>query len=458
VIDPAIVSNVRSTRAGLRASNTALNPAPRWPLGVTLALSLLVHAALGWTVSEVMRAPSLGIEFQLPMDVEFGTTDEMAWAPSAAAPQAPPAPSQAGSPQPFDPTGTTEHEPKPKPKRERAPAPAKAAGAAGDSAPHGPNADATRLPAGAQIAVRVDMARIRRSPLADDIRGLLAAIPDWRALLDGSGIDPVDQLDRFMIATPNLQRAKIIVAGRYVGSEQTVLEAVERLAAVRGVEARWRDRAGVRVAPWANLDETPRIIALVGPAHFVISREEDLLRVLAVANARAVDARERGEDPKTANQLGHSQEQPAAEPPADALLSMEEQEGLSLEVEGAEQFVRRATRGVPRRLRLSARELPGPRLELRARLSFVDVDKARDAAAFWQQLRDTYAGNPLVAMLGLSEPLRDGSVATEQSDVSLRVELSVEQARLIVGYLRELVRPPQAPSVASPAPPAPAAP
>jgi hypothetical protein len=79
-----------------------------------------------------------------------------------------------------------------------------------------PSKDAgSALPPGAQIAVRVDMQRIRASPIAEDVRGLLAAIPDWKALLDGSGIDPVDDIDRLLLATPNLQRSRVVIAGRY---------------------------------------------------------------------------------------------------------------------------------------------------------------------------------------------------------------------------------------------------
>ncbi|MFT3921991.1 MAG: hypothetical protein QM778_05610 [Myxococcales bacterium] len=431
------------------------NLAPRWPLGIALALSLLLHATFGFVASTVLTAPSLDIEFQLPMDVEFGASEQMALAPSAAGSQTTPPPGEA-SPKPE--TGEAEAtdagappEPKPKPK----PKPKLESDAGLESngeAPPGAagNGSETRIPAGAQIAVRVDMARIRKSPLADDVRQLLAAIPDWRALLDGSGIDPIEQLDRFMIATPNLQRSKIVVAGRYEGGEQTVLDAVEKLAAAHGASPGWHAQLGVRVATWANLDETPRVIALVGPSHFTISREEDLARVLAFAATRAQTQQKKRRPPEPA--------EPLPPHPADALLSMEDSEGLSVEVEGAEQFVRRAAKGVPSKLRLSAVELPGPRVELRGRLVFADPDKAAIGAAFWDNLRNVYSRNALVAMLGLAEPLQQGTIRQEGAEVTLTVGLSLEQTRLILGYLRELVRPPPTPSSNASPSPIPAAP
>ncbi|MCZ7686408.1 MAG: hypothetical protein M5U28_49670 [Sandaracinaceae bacterium] len=36
------------------------------------------------------------------------------------------------------------------------------------------------LPAGSQIALRLDVARVRASPLAGDVREVLRAMPDWR--------------------------------------------------------------------------------------------------------------------------------------------------------------------------------------------------------------------------------------------------------------------------------------
>jgi hypothetical protein len=429
------------------SSHTPPRLAPRWPLAVALSLSLFLHAGFGILVATIFTAPPLNIEFQLPMDVEFGASEQMALAPSVAsppaaagsAPESPPAKpgiaSDAGPPP----------EETPKPKAKLKPDTGDAGAEQPEAAPPGATDKETRIPAGAQIAVRVDMARIRVSPLAEDVRQLLAAIPDWKALLEGSGIDPIEKLDRFMIATPNLQRSKIVVAGRYLGGEQTVLDAVEKLASAQGASSNWHNQAGVRVANWANPDETLRVIALVGPAHFAICREEDLTRVLAFAATRA-----QAQSTKRARPA----QEPPKEHPADALLSMEADEGLSVEVEGAEQFVRRAARVVPAKLRLSAVELPGPRVELRGRLMFSDAEKAAAGADFWDNLRTAYSRNALVSMLGLAEPLKQGTIVHEGTEVTLAVGLTLEQTRLILGYLRELVRPaPSASTNVTPVPP-----
>lgn len=422
------------------APHKELAPAPRWLLATMLSISALLHVGLGLVASVVLRAPKLDIEFQLPIEVELGTTDAIA---AAHLPTAAPQPSRA-APAGSQPSGATpdagavDAGPEDagrarqaddgsvrKARDAQTEATARAATEAGDGG-------LARVPPGTQIALRVDMARIRRSPIADDVRALLAAIPDWQALLAGSGIDPVDQLERLLIATPNLQREKLVLAGRYVGGEQVVMEAVARLAEARGETATWREEGTVQVAPWHNADRTPRVIALVGPAHFTISRAEDLPRVLAIATARA--KRRKREAPH----------------PAEALLSMEEREGLSLEIEGAQRFVQGRRRAIPERLRVSVTELPGQRIEVQGRFTYDDPAAASDAQAYVTELRDTYARNALVALLGLSDPLEDASITPREHELHIRLVLSAEQTRLILGYVRELLTPP---ARARPAPP-----
>ncbi len=415
-------------------------PAPRWFLVATLSVSLLLHAFALLASSVFLTPPELDIEFSLPMDVELGTADGLTVAPAAAvgAPAADPAgsnPALGAGDAAIEDAGSADAGVSDAAAKDAGPrvrdAGARDAGEvdAGPALASAGDAGPARMPPGAQIALRVDMSRIRKSPIAPDVRRLLAAIPDWKALLDGSGIDPLEQLDRLLIATPNLQREKVVLAGRYFGGEPVVREAVEKLGQARGVPTPWHRSGNVQVAPWANQDATARMIALIGPQHFAIAREEDLPRILAIASARAKGKRRKEGEPH----------------PADALLSMEDGEGLSLEVEGAANFVRRGRRGVPDHLRLSAVELPNLRAELRGTFSYADGAGAADALDYLGSLRDRYASNALVVLLGLSDPLEDAALEQAGNDVRIKVILSAEQMRLILGYLRELFGPPPGP-------------
>ncbi|MET0340613.1 MAG: hypothetical protein ABW252_06405 [Polyangiales bacterium] len=401
---------------------------------MALALSAGLHVA-SWLALSTLHVPSLDIELTLPMDVELGGTEALTMQPAPPPEPAAPAPPSRGEGEGLD-GGAVPDAAVSDAGPDDAGGDAAVAVDAGtrprvrDAGPEiaaaAPDAGASTLPPGAQIAVRVDMRRIRESPVASDVRDLLTAIPDWHALLEGSGIDPVTQLDRLLIATPNLQREKLVLAGRYVGGEAIVRDAVARLAATRGAAPDWHVQSGVRVATWHNADATPRVIALLGPAHFAIARVEDLPRILAIAGARA----SRRGAPNAARQH-----------PADALLAMGDDEGLSLEVEGVARFVRRGRRGVPERLRLAASELPGERIGLQGRFSYEEVETARDAHAYLTDLKDSYARNTLVLLLGLSTPLARAHIDQSEREVTASLELNVAQTRLILGYVREMVRP-----------------
>src|ERR1700759_464928 len=240
----------------------------RWgAAAVALGLSLLAHGAgLIW-IRALGTLPSLELEFVKPNEVAFGVTEAPQPEPPAAEPAQPLA--SDAKPQPAQPEASAAPLPKKPTPRPPPPAPSVAAesGAVGHFAPEG-----------AQLALRMDLERVHESPLADDVTGLLQDIPDVRALLDGSGVDPVHDLTRLFLASPDLRREHVVMAGRYRGDESVPRAAVESLARASGHPAEWRKVKGIRVAPWLNRDDTPRVVALIGPRLFAITREQELPR------------------------------------------------------------------------------------------------------------------------------------------------------------------------------------
>lgn len=451
-------------------------------VGVASALSVAVHLAILAYVSWYADTPDLGFEITLPAEVEFGLTEGatvqggMTAAPTPATPpggenaaaksrgqgldggiadaSVADASVDAGRRRRRRDAGTTDggvgEGGRPVDAlgvasaivdagvRDGAAQIAAAGGGPGEAGAGATGSDETRLPAGAQIALRIDMARIRRSPLAPDVRAFLAAIPDWQAVLGGSEIRPVDDLDRVLIASPNMQRSRMLLAGRYEGDVARVRDVVARMAKNRGVDAPWRDlggeNSGIQVAPWPNEDETERTIALVGPRHFTITRPEDLPRMLAVARARA----ERN--------AGEGRQAGEPDPPLgpDALVEMEEGEALSLEIEGARRFVRGRNAsdvsGIPTRMHISVREMdpsnPRARVAVEARGWYETPQQASEARELWNQARESYARSPWVALAGMSAPLRSGTIEAEGNVIRFRTQLGPQQLRLVLAYLQ----------------------
>jgi hypothetical protein len=424
------------------ASTAGPSTEPRWQarIAVGALASLALHVSFLAYVGWVFTAPDVGLSFELPTEVEFGLTEAVE---AATAPEPEPVPEEppAGSAVGVDTEGSAE-KPAP-PRKEPRPPPQQ---------PSGPEAEfGTRaLPPGAQLALRMNMARIRNSPLAPNVRRLLANIPDWQAVLGGSGLEPVDDLERVLIASPNLHRSRVVIGGRHEGDPALPRDIVARMAETRGKAADWTTAEGIPVAPWHDDDTTERLIALIGPGHFAISRPEDLPRVLAIAQARQARKARANADSDSSG----------LDPTAwgEALLSLGDDEAITLEVEGARNFVRgpMAAR-FPTRLRIAAVEHPSGLVRLATEGSFDSTDEATAARDFAEQVREAYARNVFLQLSGLGNVLKEAELSQDGSTLRLRLDLNVAQVRLLLGYIEGFLsrgQPPPRPGRPSP-PPAP---
>lgn len=448
-------------------SNEVMRIGWRAPVGLLASLALhgLVLLALTWSTS----APPVDFELTLPTHVEFGVVHA-----AAVEPPAPAAAPEPAAPEPATPETPAEGPKPPKKKPKEKPKPDPDAGldagtdaGASDAATPAPEAPpapepvasakdagtsdqakpalAAFAPEGAQIALRLHLGALRESPLAEDVRGLLEAIPDWRLIVDGSGLDPLRDLERLFLATPNLSRSSLVVAGQYVGDETLPRKAVASLAAARGVKARWTRRGGIAIAPWPNADTTARTVALIAPEQFVITRPEDLPRVLLVAKALAARAKRPGEQELD---------------PGAALLSLAEGQTLALSVEGARLFAQGNLAGVPERLEISVSALPEHAgFASVSSGDFESAEQASTAKDYWTRMRDRYASHPLVALVGMREPLVRMELETKDAQLVVRTQITLQQARVLLGFVRSALPPQPDPTPRStPAPAAPLAP
>lgn len=344
-------------------------------VGVTGSVGFHVVLAIFLGVFSVV--PESELEFEIPMEIELGMSDEMV-VDTTAIPEPLEEPETEAAPE--EGAGVDAGRPDAGPPDAGVDAGTDAGALVAEEEEEGPS----RIPPGAQLAIRLDMALVRASPLAPDVRRLLDAIPDWHLILDGSGIDPIDDLDRLLIASPNLRREQLVMAGRHAHADrgtEFIRETVTHFAEAQGTRERWRTQDGVPVADWPNEDETARVLAIVGPRHFTISRPEDLPRMLGIAAARA----ERAEEDETEAGQG-----------ADALLSMGEGEAFSFEVEGARNFVRgrdEILEFIPDRMRVAFVD-EGEIVRVVGLATFADEEKAEAAREHWEAERarfDTFA-------------------------------------------------------------------
>ncbi len=395
-----------------------------------LVASVAVHLAAFAYLASATAQFDFDFELTLPTEVEFGLTGEMEMAAAPAPPRA------TGAPDPRWSHPPDENEEHPtidagvpiEPDADTDADTDADADTDTDTVPVAPSAltGPSRIPPGAQLALRVDMRRVRESPLSSDVTSFLQGVPDWQLLLLGSGIDPVADLDRLLVATPNLERSKLVLAGRHRRDATFTRKSVRRLARSRGRTVRWKPRYGVPTAPWLNRDQTPRTIALLSAHHFSITRRQDLERVLAMTKARELrDADEEG--------------LVTARGP-DALLSMGPEEVISLEVEGVHRFVIGNIRHVPVRLRVAVRET-GPDEATVTVLATYDTDSlAQVASVYWKKVAQFYSQQLIMTLAGFGKRLRRMEFTPEGDRIRVSFTLNADQIRFILSYAEGRLR------------------
>ncbi len=424
-----------------------------------LVASLALHLAAFAYIASATAQYDFDFELTLPAEVEFGLTDEMAMAAAAPPPRARGAtdprwtsaasrgadPIQdAGVPMDTDTDAGTDTDTG----TDADTVAGTDAGAdadtvadtdadtdAGTAAGTGTDADTvaeptitgpSRIPPGAQLALRIDMKRVRESPLGPDVTSFLQGVPDWQLLLDGSGIDPVADLDRLMVATPNLQRSKLVLAGRHRRDASFARNSVKRLARSRGKSVRWQRRFGVATAPWLNRDQTPRTIAILSAQHFSITRRQDLERVLAMTKARELrDATKEG--------------LVAARGP-DALLSMGPDEAISLEVEGVHRFVIGSIKHIPIRLRVAVQETGPDEATVSVLATFASESLAQVASVYWKKVATFYSQQLIMTLAGFGKTLRRMEFEPEEDRIQVSFQLNADQIRFILSYAEGRLR------------------
>ncbi len=214
---------------------------------VCVALSAVLHLGLALALGLAG-----GLFFSPHVDVTWLDLDNRLGAPKVTAPPRPQA--KAAPPRP---------EPKPQPKPRPRPKPrpqgdqlAMASGARDAGAPPVDAGPPAREPAGrfttdrvvlselapgdAALMLLLRMDRIRRSPYEAAVRRLLEVFYDHKTILWASGLDPVNDFDALLIATPNPYRVtETFLAGRTTRSLAELRRGLERAASFGKKRLRW---------------------------------------------------------------------------------------------------------------------------------------------------------------------------------------------------------------------------
>lgn len=133
-------------------------------------------------------------------------------------------------------------------------------------------------PGDAALILVLRMDRIRRSPYALSVRRLLEVFYDYKTLLWSRDLDPIEDFDALLIATPNPYRVtRTFLAARHHLSRSRIRRALEQSVALDKKRMRWRWQGRVQrgeIPSPPRLPQDPRmvllqdgLVMLADPAH-----------------------------------------------------------------------------------------------------------------------------------------------------------------------------------------------
>lgn len=268
----------------------------KWRFYALVGLSMVLHSALtplaallgllGWLgLSEPMESHDLPPITAIPIDlIEDAPVPDSAdpdpeQEPSASTVVAEPEPEPVApepeglaTPPPREPspdeTGKGEDDKrKDAPEKEQIGDPVALSGAAGKLADSGAN-----------VRIKIDTDKVRKHPLGARIGEVLGRVPQWQDFLGPAKLDPIRDIDRLLIAGPQLRDSSEVVAVLQYNVEETAMEsAIDQL--VQRSSGEWID--GPTKAATARADRADRIFAFFAPGLLAIvppSAKKDALK------------------------------------------------------------------------------------------------------------------------------------------------------------------------------------
>ena len=282
------------------------------------------------------------------------------------------------------------------------------------SAPTGP--PLSYLPEDHHVLARLDMARVRRSPVAADIESAMVATATWQSLAGGSGIRPVQDLDTMVIGADGVYATRRVAVLRYVGTEAYVRERLLALSVARSLPLTWTEAEGFAVATLPVALPVPHSVVLSAQHELVICPSDDVARVAAVARDHAARRAPLGPDAIVEPQLTFA---------AGELATMISSEAMQ---------ARAGYPAPPEAYRLHAMEDDAShQLFLYVHGEFANEADAQAALDWSLANARQYASEFLVRGAGLSRPLESLTGTRQGNVVDLQTNMTVEEVRRGLG-------------------------
>ncbi len=282
------------------------------------------------------------------------------------------------------------------------------------AAPTGP--PPSFLPEGHRVLARLDMSRVRRSPVSADVESAMIATTTWQSLAGGSGIQPVRDLDTMVIGADGLYATRRVAVLRYVGTEAMVRERLLALSVARSLPLTWSEADGFAVATMPVALVVPHSVVLTASHEIVVCPTDEVPRVAAVARDHARRRETAGPEAILEPQLTFAQGELAT------MISTEPMQA------------RPGYPAPPQTYRLHAMEDDAShQLFVYIHGEFATEAEAQGALDWSLASARQYANEFLVRGAGLSRPLEALTGTRQGTAIDLQTNMTVEEVRRGLG-------------------------
>jgi hypothetical protein len=266
--------------------------------------------------------------------------------------------------------------------------------------------------------IRTDITQVRGTPLESEIRRLLEAIPQWRAVLDVSELDPINDIDAIVAGAPGRGSKEYVMLARHRSSVEDVQALIVAIARSQGHQIVWGQHQGIPVAEWPGEPEVVQSVALPREDWLVIGPSAEVSRVIAISRSSSTELVE------------------GFPMPWDGGAVVEDGVGLM----GSGRGVMGGGEDIEDRPhypdRFKVRIWGDEQGNVRARWdgSFDDPAEAAGALQYWEARRAEYAGNPMLSLLGLSSAIESSRFQADGGDLHIEISLTLLQMSRLVRF------------------------
>jgi hypothetical protein len=299
------------------------------------------------------------------------------------------------------------------------------------------------VPGDARLAVWVDMAALRRSPLRADVADTLHVLAGLDELIGWTGVDLVEDVDELVIASPNpyipgllylVVRLRVPAKGED-GAASHVARAEGRLAGLGEKARRLEVAPGVFAFAPAAAAKPPYVVTAVA---------DDVLAVFPARRAAkllAPDAGPASRPSVTAAGKATALLAGAAPAPGEGPLRRSDGPELLVAGTGVERLLPMIDWGsfapAPESLRLAVDVVVGA--EVHAEMRFKSADDAARAREAWSKVLDDLRETWLLTLIGVRPLLDSIDVFTDGAALRGTLELKPDEAVRVLRAVRPLL-------------------